>query len=80
MARCPECNAALQVSPELALYDRLYCEECGALLEVVSLSPVELEYVYDYGDLDDEERDVEWDDELEDEEGVFEEDRGEEER
>ncbi|MGQ9468090.1 MAG: hypothetical protein ACUVSH_02750 [Anaerolineae bacterium] len=67
MARCPECNAVLPIPPDVALYDRLYCEECGALLEVVSLNPLELEYVFDYEDLEEEE--MEWE-----EEGPFDED------
>lgn len=74
MARCPECNAVLPIPPDVALYDRLYCEECGALLEVVSLNPLELEYVFDYEDLEEEE--MEWEEE-EEEEGLFDEDLGE---
>lgn len=71
MARCPECNAILPVPPELALYDRIYCEECGALLEVVSINPLELEYVFDYEDVEDE--DLEWEEEWDEEEFLEEE-------
>jgi len=79
MARCPECNTILPVPPDVALYDRLYCEECGALLEVVSLNPLELEYVFDYEDLEEEE--LEWEEEEweEEEEDFFDEDLEEEE-
>ncbi|MBO9370437.1 MAG: hypothetical protein J7575_05025 [Chloroflexi bacterium] len=79
MARCPECNTILPVPPDVALYDRLYCEECGALLEIVSLNPLELEYVFDYEDL--EEEDLEWEEEEweEGEEDLFDEDLEEEE-
>lgn len=76
MSRCPECNALLSLPPELGLYDRIYCEECGALLEVVSLSPLELEYVEDFDELDEE--DLDWEDE-EFEEEDFEEDLDEDE-
>jgi len=79
MARCPECNTILPIPPDVALYDRLYCEECGALLEVVSLNPLELEYVFDYEDL---EEDLEWEEEEEEEweeEDLFNEDLEEEE-
>ena len=73
MARCPECNTILPIPPDVALYDRLYCEECGALLEVVSLNPLELEYVFDYEDLEEEE--LEWEEEeWEEEEDFFDED------
>ncbi len=79
MARCPECNTILPVSPDVALYDRLYCEECGALLEVVSLNPLELEYVFDYEDLEEEEE-LEWEEEEEwEEEDLFDEDLEEDE-
>ena len=43
MARCPECNNVVPLPSELTLYDQVYCGECGALLEVVGLSPPELE-------------------------------------
>jgi hypothetical protein len=80
MARCPECNTILPVPSDVALYDRLYCEECGALLEVVSLNPLELEYVFDYEDLEEEEE-LEWEEEEweEEEEDFFDEDLEEEE-
>ena len=79
MARCPECNTILPVPPDVALYDRLHCEECGALLEVVSLNPLELEYVFDYEDLEEEEE-LEWEEEeWEEEEDFFDEDLDEEE-
>ncbi len=74
MVRCPECNTILPIPPDIALYDRLYCEECGALLEVVSLNPLELEYVFDYEDLEEEEE-LEWEEEEEwEEEDLFDED------
>lgn len=78
MARCPECNTILPAPPDVALYDRLYCEECGALLEVVSLNPLELEYVFDYEELEEEE--LEWEEEEEwEEEDLFDEGLEEEE-
>ncbi len=73
MARCPECNAILPVPPDVSLYDRLYCEECGALLEVVSLNPLELEYVFEYEDLEDEDFE-EWEEEEWEEEEFSDED------
>ncbi|MCS7178825.1 MAG: hypothetical protein RML46_07740 [Anaerolineae bacterium] len=83
MARCPECNTILPIPPDVALYDRLYCEECGALLEVVSLNPLELEYVFDYEDLGEEDEwEEEWEEEdwEEEEEDLFDEDLEDEER
>lgn len=77
MVRCPECNTILSVPPDVALYDRIYCEECGALLEVVNLNPLELEYVFDYEDLEEEEE--EWEEEEWEEEEPFDEDLEDEE-
>ena len=68
MTRCPECNTILPIPPDLSLYDRIYCEECGAYLEVVGLDPLLLEYVLDFED-----EELEWDEEWEEEEGPFEE-------
>jgi lysine biosynthesis protein LysW len=53
MVRCPECNATLAAAVQLALGDQIYCGECEALLEVVNVDPLELEYLFDK-DLDDE--------------------------
>lgn len=70
MARCPECNAKLVVAPDLERWDRIFCEACGIELEVVDVSPLELEAVYDFQDddnaldeLEEDEEDLEWDDE-----------------
>ena len=52
MARCPECNAKLVVAPDLERWDRIFCEACGIELEVVDVSPLELEAVYDFEDDD----------------------------
>ncbi len=44
MATCPECDAEMDVDEfDVDRGDRLSCPECGSNLEVVGLSPVELE-------------------------------------
>ena len=46
MATCPECNAEMDVDEfDVDRGDQLSCPECGSNLEVVGLSPVELEQV-----------------------------------
>ncbi len=47
MVQCPECGARIPHSDELELWDHIFCEICGAELEVVGLNPLELEIVYD---------------------------------
>ncbi|MEA3346310.1 MAG: lysine biosynthesis protein LysW [Chloroflexota bacterium] len=43
---CPDCGATITVGPEVKVGTRLDCPECGVELEVVSLSPFELDYTY----------------------------------
>lgn len=51
MTSCPECNAKLTALRSiLSLWDRLFCESCGAELEVVAVDPLELEVLYDFDD------------------------------
>lgn len=73
MARCPECNAKIVVAPDLERWDRIFCEMCNIELEVVDLSPLELEAVYDLEDdendldeLEEDDEDIEWDDDDDD--------------
>ena len=64
MATCPECDAEIEVDEfDVDKGDQLSCPECGSNLEVVSLSPIELDVAPD----DDEDEDD--DDDLEDEDG-----------
>lgn len=57
---CPVCDAALDLDKdELGLFNRLRCEECEALLEVVDEDPIRLEWIEEDDDFeDDEELDV----------------------
>jgi len=50
MAQCPECNSRLVIAADLELWDRLYCDLCGAELEIVNEHPIELEAVFDFDD------------------------------
>ncbi|MEW5825347.1 MAG: hypothetical protein AB1778_00790 [Candidatus Bipolaricaulota bacterium] len=53
---CPVCDAAFDVDKEeLSLFNRLRCEECEALLEVVEEDPVRLEWIEEEDDFDDDE-------------------------
>jgi alpha-aminoadipate carrier protein LysW len=69
MVNCPLCDAAIDVDEEeLDEGDALVCEECGASLNVSSVSPLELAADADEDLEDDEEFDDDFDDEDEDEE------------
>ena len=51
---CPVCDAALDLDKdELGLFNRLRCEECEALLEVVEEDPIRLEWIEEEEEDDD---------------------------
>lgn len=56
MATCPECDAEVEVDElDVDRGDLVNCAECGTSLEVVGLSPVELDLPGDDDDDDEEE-------------------------
>jgi alpha-aminoadipate/glutamate carrier protein LysW len=64
MPTCPECDAEIEIDEfDVDKGDQLSCPECGSNLEVVGLSPIELDLAPD--DEDDEDLDA---DETEEEE------------
>ena len=44
MTRCPECDGTILFSTKMALGEHIECRECGVMLEVISLNPLELDY------------------------------------
>lgn len=77
MVNCPLCDAAMDVDEEeLDEGDALVCEECGASLNVSSVSPLELTAGEDDDDFedDDEDLDEDYDDEDDEEEDEDEDD------
>jgi alpha-aminoadipate carrier protein LysW len=64
-ATCPECDSDIDIDEaDVDIGDELSCSECGALLSVATIAPLELELADD----DDEDDDVDDDKEDEDEE------------
>jgi alpha-aminoadipate carrier protein LysW len=67
MATCPECDAEIEIDEyDVDKGDLISCPECGTNLEVVGVSPVELDHA---SDEDEDEEDEEDDDEEEEENG-----------
>ena len=63
MATCPECDAEIEVDEfDVDKGDQISCPECGSNLEIIGLSPVELDVAPD----DDEDDDDDDDEEAED--------------
>jgi lysine biosynthesis protein LysW len=57
---CIECDATITVNaPHVG--DQVRCGECGVVLEVIDVDPLELDFPYE--DDWDEDEDVDWDDE-----------------
>ena len=82
MATCPECDAEIEVDEfDVDKGDQLSCPDCGSNLEVVGLSPIELDLApeddeEDDDDEDDLEDDVEDDDDDDTDEDEDKEDGG----
>ena len=48
MATCPECDAEIEVDEfDVDKGDQLSCPECGSNLEVIAMSPLELDLAPD---------------------------------
>ena len=63
MVNCPQCDAAIDVDEdELDEGDGITCEECGAVLNVTGVSPLELSAADDDSDDDDDDDDFDDDD------------------
>jgi lysine biosynthesis protein LysW len=72
MAQCPECDSTIVLGKGVKLGEYVECHECGTMLEVISLNPLELDYAL--GDEDWEEWEEEWEEEEEEWEDWDEED------
>jgi lysine biosynthesis protein LysW len=60
VALCPDCEEGINFGSRVRIGQRVSCPHCGADLEVVEVSPLELDWAYE---------DVAWEDE-EDEDDV----------
>lgn len=66
IAFCPDCEEPIRLNVRPEVGQRIGCRSCGAELEVIETSPLELDWAYD-GPVDDwDEDEDDWDDEEED--------------
>lgn len=66
MAFCPECDTRIDLGPEPEEGQKVTCSNCGAYLQVVATSPIELDWVFEeYDDFDDYDEFEEFEDEEE---------------
>jgi lysine biosynthesis protein LysW len=55
MAWCPECDSRIEMGERVKLGTQLECSECGTMLEVISLKPLELDYAVEDEEWEEEE-------------------------
>jgi alpha-aminoadipate carrier protein LysW len=71
VAECPECETKIRFPQTPQMGETLTCHECGESLQVISLSPLELDWAYDddgYEEWEEEEwEDEAWEDDEDDE-------------
>jgi lysine biosynthesis protein LysW len=58
ITRCPECDGTIVFGTKMKMGEHIECRECGALLEVISLNPLELDYALEDEDWDDWEEEI----------------------
>ena len=69
IALCPDCEEGISLGPRPRIGQKVTCPHCNAELEVVEISPLELDWAFEDTDTDlDEEDEWEEDDWGEDEE------------
>lgn len=86
VAFCPECEGEFRVGPTLKVGQRLTCTHCDAELEIIHLTPLELDWAYEEPALEleddeeaqDDESDWEDEDDFEDEEDDWEDEEDDE--
>jgi alpha-aminoadipate carrier protein LysW len=66
IAFCPDCDGSVNVGASPRLGQRINCPHCDAELEVIEVSPLELDWAYDEPETDWGEEE-EWDDDEDDE-------------
>lgn len=65
-AFCPECDRGIEMGNNPHQGQMVTCQNCGAYLKVIGLSPIELDWADDDWDYDDEDYDDFDDDESDD--------------
>ena len=60
MAYCPDCEEAINFKAKPKLGQRFACPNCDSELEVINLSPLEIDWAYDEPEVD---REDDWEEE-----------------
>jgi len=60
LVECVDCGAEITLTGQVRLGQEVTCPECSTMLEVVGLDPVEVDWIYDEPEYDDEEEEEDW--------------------
>ncbi|MGA9193294.1 MAG: hypothetical protein WBZ24_16330 [Anaerolineales bacterium] len=60
---CPDCDSDIKLGSDPRKGQKVTCPNCGAYLEIVGLSPIELDWAFDDDDDEEYELDYEGDEE-----------------
>ena len=63
MTQCPDCASTITLGKSVKLGEFIECPECGVMLEVISLKPLELDYALGEEDWEEWEEE-EWEEEV----------------
>ena len=54
---CLDCGAEIALIGQIRVGQQMTCSECGTMLEVMGLDPVEVDWIYDEPEYEEEEED-----------------------
>ncbi len=54
---CPECGATIHIGNRVKVGDKIACPDCGAKLEVIGVTPLEVDWVFNPPAPDEQDRD-----------------------
>jgi DNA-directed RNA polymerase subunit RPC12/RpoP len=58
---CVDCGSRLDLIGEVKMGQGLTCPECGTMMEIVGLDPIEADWIYDEPEYEqDEEQEADW--------------------
>jgi lysine biosynthesis protein LysW len=57
---CIDCGVRSTLKGRIELGQEIVCPECGTWMEVVSLDPVQVDWIYDQPQYDDDQEEQDW--------------------
>jgi uncharacterized paraquat-inducible protein A len=57
---CVDCGTRIDLIGEVKMGQGLTCPECGTVMEIVGLDPIEVDWIYDEPEYDPNEEEEDW--------------------